>query len=182
LSESRLLHYLLAAGSSPRCSNMPPATLLPSSNEFRAAVALYGAKKNELTQHGENALCKCPNCDREDKPLYERTSYQPKRTARYHVNKSRSRKWKPGDPLSFWTRDEVLAELRRDLHLPNDADEYLPGASLACTQSASTHALHSQRPLVHHSQVVCAAHLCDLPQTTALLLFTMIIRLSAVLP
>ncbi len=49
---------------------MPPATLLPSSNEFRAAVALYGAKKNELTQHGENALCKCPNCDREDKPLY----------------------------------------------------------------------------------------------------------------
>jgi len=59
------------------------------------------------------------------------------RTARYHVNKSRSRKWKPGDPLSFWTRDEVLAELRRDLHLPNDADEYLPGASLACTQSAS---------------------------------------------
>jgi len=64
------LHYLLAAGSSPRCSNMPPATLLPSSNEFRAAVALYGAKKNELTQHGENALCKCPNCDREDKPLY----------------------------------------------------------------------------------------------------------------
>ncbi len=137
MSESRLLHYLLAAGSSPRCSNMPPATLLPSSNEFRAAVALYGAKKNELTQHGENALCKCPNCDREDKPLYERTSYQPKRTARYHVNKSRSRKWKPGDPLSFWTRDEVLAELRRDLHLPNDADEYLPGASLACTQSAS---------------------------------------------
>lgn len=103
-------------------------TLLPESNEFRSLIALYGAKRRELKQPGNQVSCNCIDCTTPGQLLYERTNYINKRNAAKHARKERNREWRKDDVTSFWTQDEVLADVRRDLRLPENAAEYLPGA------------------------------------------------------